>query len=83
MKDIALGVHILGKLQCIDTTVIDTSEIIIIHLDYTDTGPKGWVILPNSKVRIGLYRFPMQLVFNFTGDIVLIFLMIPNIEMIF
>lgn len=83
MKGIALGVQILGKLQCADTSVIDTSEIIIIHLDYTDIGPKGRVLLPNSKVRTGLYRFPMQLVFNFTGDIVLIFLMIPNIEIIF
>lgn len=83
MKDITLGVQILGKLQCVDTAVIDTSEIMIIHLDYTDTGPKGWVLVPNYKVKTGLYRFPMQLVFNFTGDIVLIFLMIPNIEIIF
>jgi len=41
------------------------------------------VLLPNSKVRTELYRFPMQLVFNFTGDIVLFFLMIPDIEIIF
>lgn len=33
-------------------------------------------------MRIKLYRFPIQLVFNFTGDIVLIFLMIPNIEIL-
>lgn len=83
MKDIALGVQILGKLQCVDATVTDTSEIMIIHLDYTDTGPKGWMLLPNSKVITGLYKFPRQLVLSFTADIVLIFPMIPNIEIIF
>lgn len=48
-----------------------------------DVHPRGWVLLPNSKERTGLYRFPMQLVFSFMEDIVLIFLMIPNIEITF